>query len=101
MRLGNISLGRKLAVGDDVARLIVTVQAPGRRVTVEVPGDLPMEELLPLLLPTFSVDVEPGGWTVVPRGGAPLSSRETLGGAGVLQGSILDLRPPPQPPASY
>jgi hypothetical protein len=84
-----------------VAQLIVTVQAPGRRVTVGVPGDLPMEELLPLLLPTFSVDVEPAGWTVVPRGGTPLFARETLDGAGVLQGSILDLRPPSQPPTSY
>jgi hypothetical protein len=84
-----------------VAQVIVTVQAPGRRITVGVPGDVPMEELVPLLLPTFSVDVEPAGWTVVPHGGRPLSSRETFDGAGVRQGSIVDLRPPSEPPTSY
>jgi hypothetical protein len=60
-----------------------------------------VEELVPRVVPTFYRDIEPNGWTVAPRRGRPLSSRQTLDGAGLSQGSVIDLRPPSEPPTSY
>jgi hypothetical protein len=74
-------------------RLIVTVEAPGRRTTVTVPGDLPAGELVPLLAEAVGDADADAVWTLAPRGGRALGREQTLRGAGLLDGSIVRLTP--------
>jgi MinD-like ATPase involved in chromosome partitioning or flagellar assembly len=57
-----------------------------------VPGDLPVESLVPLLVEACGADVS-ATWTLGPRAGAPLRPGQTLGEAGVWPGALLVLRP--------
>ena len=93
----------------------ISVLAPSTRVDVALPGDVPVAELLGVLVdmteragpgdPGRPGDPERHGdavrsadrpvgtaWTLAPLGGAPVDPRETLDGLGVLDGDQLVLR---------
>ncbi|NMO93439.1 type VII secretion integral membrane protein EccD [Actinomycetospora sp. TBRC 11914] len=91
----------------------ISVLAPSTRVDVALPGDVPVAELLGVLVemterpdpdgaderPARHGDAlrsadRPGGtaWTLAPLGGAPVDPRQTLDGLGVLDGDQLVLR---------
>ena len=88
----------------------ISVLAPTTRVDVALPGDVPVAELLGVLVdmtergdpgeaPDRRDDAvrsadRPAGtaWTLAPLGGAPVDPRETLDGLGVLDGDQLVLR---------
>ncbi|MDT7743131.1 MAG: hypothetical protein QOE59_2209, partial [Actinomycetota bacterium] len=87
----------------------ISVLAPTTRVDVALPGDVPVAELLGVLVdmteraeqgaPDRSGDAvrsadRPAGtaWTLAPLGGAPVDPRETLDDLGVLDGDQLVLR---------
>ncbi|MFC5065375.1 type VII secretion integral membrane protein EccD, partial [Actinomycetospora atypica] len=90
----------------------VSVLAPGTRADLALPGDVPVAELLPVLVELTGADAPPApttaygehapvrsadravgtGWTLAPLGQAPVDPRRTLDGLGVLDGDQLVLR---------
>jgi len=74
--------------------LLVTVQGTRRKLDVELPGDVPVGELLPLLLQMCGIaEADPGRWAVSVSGtGRVLQAKRTLFGNGVCNGEILLLR---------
>ncbi len=82
----------------------VTVRAPGRRVDVALPVDVPLAELVPLVLELFAEPFPPSGrpepWRFTGATGTPLPPGATLHELGVLAGETLRLGPAgPPPPA--
>jgi hypothetical protein len=82
----------------------LTVLGPRIRVDVALPADLPVAELVPMVLelvgePVFGVRPQP--WRLFRVTGAPLPLGESLHELGVLEGDLLriapDRRPPPAP----
>jgi hypothetical protein len=74
--------------------LLVTMQGARRKLDVELPGDVPVGELLPLLLQMCGIaDADPGRWAVSVSGtGRVLQAKRTLFGNRVRDGEILLLR---------
>lgn len=74
--------------------LLVTVQGTRRKLDVELPGDVPVGELLPLLLQMCGIsDADSGRWAVSISGtGRVLQAKRTLFGNRVCDGEILLLR---------
>ncbi|HXM55522.1 MAG TPA: EsaB/YukD family protein, partial [Candidatus Dormibacteraeota bacterium] len=77
-----------------VSSVVVTVQGPEQSAELQLPGDRPVAELLPLL-----VDVCAGGqhaegacWELAPLGGLGFDPARTLHEVGVMDGSLLHLR---------
>ena len=90
----------------------VSVLAPGTRADLALPGDVPVAELLPVLVELTGADAPPApataygehtpvrsadraagtGWTLAPLGQAPADPRRTSTGSGVLDGDQLVLR---------
>ncbi|OZM80570.1 type VII secretion integral membrane protein EccD [Pseudonocardia sp. MH-G8] len=84
----------------------LTVLAPGARVDVALPVDVPVAELVPMLLelvgePLFGLRPEP--WRLSGAAGAPLPPGATLAQLGVPDGELLRLAPdaPPPPPPVF
>ena len=81
----------------------VTVLAPGRRVDVALPVDVPMAELNPLVLELLGEPARsparPDPWRFAGATGAQLPPGATLDELGVLDGETLRLGPaaPPRP----
>ena len=83
----------------------VSVLAPRTRVDVALPPDVPLADLLPVLLDmtgeSASARAAGGGWTLAPLGQGPVDPSRTLASLGVLDGDQLVLRrradaaPPP------
>ncbi|MCT9084299.1 type VII secretion integral membrane protein EccD [Streptomyces fulvoviolaceus] len=76
----------------------ITVRAPEKSMDLAVPGDIPMADLLPVLLDYAGEEaqesgLEHGGWLLQRLGGAPLDEEVTLDAAGVRDGETLHLRP--------
>ena len=81
--------------------LLVTVQGTRRRLDIELPGDVPVHELIPLLLDmcnhparfAMSAGLNKAAWTLhVDHLAQPLQPIQTLAGAGVLDGDVLLLQ---------
>lgn len=74
--------------------LLVTVQGTRRKLDVELPGDVPVGELLPLLLQMCGISrPDPGRWAVSLSGtGRVLHARRTLFENRVFDGEVLLLR---------
>jgi type VII secretion integral membrane protein EccD len=97
---------------DDAAPVTrISVLAPTTRVDVALPGDVPVADLLGVLVEMTERAAPPEGppawrgeavrsadrpaatgWTLAPLGGAPVDPRDTLDGLGVLDGDQLVLR---------
>ncbi|MCD2192515.1 type VII secretion integral membrane protein EccD [Actinomycetospora endophytica] len=100
------------AAPDDAAPVTrISVLAPTTRVDVALPGDVPVADLLGVLVEMTERAAPPEGpppwrgeavrsadrpaatgWTLAPLGGAPVDPRHTLDGLGVLDGDQLVLR---------
>ncbi|HVL83622.1 MAG TPA: type VII secretion integral membrane protein EccD [Pseudonocardia sp.] len=86
----------------------VTVLAPRSRVDVALPADVPMAELVPMVLELVGEPVprpggpprRPGAWRLTGAAGGPLPSDATLGELGVLDGDMVRLDPGAPPPAA-
>jgi uncharacterized ubiquitin-like protein YukD len=81
--------------------LLVTVQGTQRRLDVELPADVPVGELIPLLMEMCNQPMEFGAnqsrspWTLyVTNLNQPLGATQTLAEGGVLDGDILLLQAP-------
>jgi type VII secretion integral membrane protein EccD len=83
----------------------VTVVAPRTRIDVALPADVPVADLMPMLLDmaresTPDGGARHGGWALAKLGDAPLDPSRTLASLGVVDGDLLQLRrrnenPPP------
>jgi hypothetical protein len=89
--------------------IVVTVESPRGRLTIRIPDDVPVEQLLPDLLDSTGCQPGSGRWSLVPRGGDALDRERTLRQSGLYQGAILQLRAEdpgpglatPRPPAPW
>ncbi len=74
--------------------LLVTVQGTRRKLDVELPGDVPVGELLPLLLQMCGMSrSDPDKWAVSLSGtGRLLQARRTLFENRIFDGAVLLLR---------
>jgi MinD-like ATPase involved in chromosome partitioning or flagellar assembly len=75
-----------------VNTVLVTIVGPEGRMDAAAPADAPVRELLPTFAQLTGVR-DPAGWDVGPPGRAPLLAEGTLGEQGVVDGSVLHLRP--------
>jgi len=82
----------------------LTVLAPRRRVDVALPADVPVSELVPMVLELVGEpdsQWRPEPWRLSGVGGGPLPGAATLDQLGVLDGELLriarDAPPPPAP----
>src|SRR6478672_5428662 len=93
--------GRARVAGQPFCRL--TVLAPRQRVDVALPSDVPVAELVPMVLelvgePGRTVALRP--WRLSGIVGGPLPAAATLGELGVLDGELLRLGPALPVPAA-
>jgi Mrp family chromosome partitioning ATPase len=79
---------------ETASSVLVTVQGPEQRVELQLPGDRPIGELLPLLVDLCAGVQQPGEarWELAPLGGLAFDETRTLTDAGVIDGSLLHLR---------
>ncbi|MEU8588759.1 type VII secretion integral membrane protein EccD [Streptomyces sp. NPDC048664] len=76
----------------------LTVRAPAHVLDLAVPADVPVADLLPILLRHAGEDLEEsglehGGWVLQRAGGRPLDEEGTLETLDVRDGEVLYLRP--------
>ena len=81
-----------------MSTLLVTIVGPEEKVDLAVPGETAIGDLLPTLLEMAGSD--PGGapagsWSIDVAGGT-LPRDRTLSQCGVADGTVLNLRPPPE-----
>lgn len=76
--------------------VLTTVRGPQRTLDLELPGDVPVERLIALLLdvcaPVYAYGQGSGAplvWALGPEGEEPLSPTASLVGSGVLDGASL------------
>lgn len=89
---------------DATAFTRVLVVAPRTRVDVALPADVPVVDLMPLLLEMVGErqedgDAEPSGWVLAPVGGQRLDPGRSLRSLDVLDGTSLQLSARPSPVA--
>jgi Mrp family chromosome partitioning ATPase len=80
--------------------VVVTVESPRGRLTLAVPDDVPVEQLLPPLVDACRCERMASRWSLRPRGAAELDAERTLEESGVYRGAILELQigePPARP----
>src|SRR4051794_28037387 len=87
----------------DAAYCRLTVLAPRARVDVALPADVPVAELVPMVLeligePVFGL--RPPPWRLSGVAGGPLPAEATLTELGVLDGELLRIAPEGPAPAS-
>lgn len=76
----------------------LSVRAPQRLIDLAVPADVPLADLLPILLDHAGEDlaeqgIEHGGWILQRLGGEPLDEESTPEGLSLRDGETLLLRP--------
>jgi MinD-like ATPase involved in chromosome partitioning or flagellar assembly len=82
-----------------VRTVFVTIRTRGNERDVELPGDIPIRSLLPLLNQLFDIESadasshEVWEWGIGPEDGAPFDPKQTLVQCGVVDGAILHLAP--------
>jgi MinD-like ATPase involved in chromosome partitioning or flagellar assembly len=78
------------------ARLLVSVDSPSGRHSLEVPEDARVEDLVPSLVEVCEGSSDSRGWSLAPMGEAPLRGEQTLGQSGLFPGAVLVLAAPAQ-----
>src|ERR1700720_2587546 len=78
-------------------RLLVSVDSPSGRHTLEVPEDARVEDLVPTLVEVCEGSSDSRGWSLAPMGEAPLRGDQTLGQRGLFAGAVLALVAPARP----
>lgn len=83
--------GRRVETASSV---LVTVQGPEQRIELQLPGDRPVAELVPLLVEVCAGSQRSDGnqWELAPLGGLAFDGARTLAEVGVMDGSLLHLR---------
>ncbi|MFD6426177.1 type VII secretion integral membrane protein EccD, partial [Streptomyces sp. NPDC060198] len=76
----------------------ISVRAPSRAFELGIPSDVPLADLLPVLVEYAGTEpheqgIGPGGWSVQRLGGAPLDEEGTAASFGLVDGETLYLRP--------
>jgi MinD-like ATPase involved in chromosome partitioning or flagellar assembly len=74
--------------------LTVTVESPAGLHTLAVPLDSRLEDLLPALVQACEGRVDASGWTLAPKGEAPLDGSSTIRDSGLFPGAVLVLSAP-------
>ena len=76
-----------------MASVLVTIDTPRQSYDLEVPGDVPIGELLPALAQMCGLVSlgQPPAWVLAGENGAPLQPGRTLISSGVIDGSRLQL----------
>lgn len=87
---------------DELPFCRVTVLAPRRSIDLSLPSDVPVADLVPMVLelvgePDRTVARQPQPWRFSGAAGGPLPSAATLGELGVLDGELLRLGPLTRP----
>ena len=80
-----------------MSTLLITIDGPREKVDLAVPGGIPIEELMPVILEmtgSDSGDSASDGWTIARPDGELLPAERTLSDCGVSDGAVLALRPP-------
>jgi MinD-like ATPase involved in chromosome partitioning or flagellar assembly len=77
-------------------RLLVSVDSPSGRHTLEVSEDARVEDLVPSLVEVCEGSSDSRGWSLAPMGEAPLRGEQTLGQHGLFPGAVLVLAAPAQ-----
>jgi MinD-like ATPase involved in chromosome partitioning or flagellar assembly len=77
--------------------LLVTVESPSGRRTLDVPQDARVDDLIPSLVEVCEGLQDPAGWSLAPQGEAPLGEDQTLGERGLFPGAVLVLVAPGLP----
>lgn len=77
----------------------VTLLTPRRRVDVALPADVPLAELVPMVLELLGEPLVPVRWRFAAVTGGPLPPGATLDALGVADGELLRLGPAVAPPA--
>jgi cellulose biosynthesis protein BcsQ len=72
--------------------VVVTVESPRGRLTLAVPDDVPVEQLLPVLVAACRCEQMASRWSLRPRGASELDGERTLEESGVYRGAILELQ---------
>ncbi|PWK13515.1 EsaB/YukD family protein [Tumebacillus permanentifrigoris] len=90
-----------LAIEKSAPPLLVTIEGVNGAVDVELPGDVALSTLLPLLIqhPRIHIPGAPSSpldWTIGVKRGQLLDPANTLHNYGVLEGTILLLQPSAQ-----
>ena len=77
-----------------MSSVLVTVQGPEQSAELQLPGDRPVAELLPLLVEVCAGGQQAEGacWELAPLGGLGFDPARTLHEVGVMDGSLLHLR---------
>lgn len=89
----------RAAVSDKTGELCrISVRAPSRAFELGIPSDVPLADLLPVLVEYAGAEPHeqgpgPGGWSVQRLGGAPLDEEGTAASFGLVDGETLYLRP--------
>jgi MinD-like ATPase involved in chromosome partitioning or flagellar assembly len=78
-------------------RLLVRVDSPSGRHTLELPRNARVEDLVPSLVEVCEGSADSRGWTLAPMGEAPLRGEQTLGQRGLFAGAVLVLAAPARP----
>jgi MinD-like ATPase involved in chromosome partitioning or flagellar assembly len=83
--------------------VLVTVQGPEQRVELQLPGDRPVGELIPLLVEVCADGrpLEGAQWELAQLGGLAFDSAKTLSQVGVIDGARLHLRDAAAPSPSF
>ncbi len=92
-----------------MSTILVTIAGPEDRVDLSVPAETPIAALMPTFRAAVGVDdaQNGSGWAIGPVGQQSLPDKSTLAECGVVDGSVLVMRPleseeapPPPPPPS-
>ncbi len=74
--------------------VLVTIVGPEGRTDAAAPADTPLRELVPTFAQlTGTIGSDASGWDVGPPGRSPLLANSSLGDQGIVDGSVLHLRP--------
>jgi MinD-like ATPase involved in chromosome partitioning or flagellar assembly len=77
--------------------MVVTVESPSGRRTLEVALDARVDDLVPSLIEVCEAGSDPEGWVLSPMGEPPLAGDRTIGECGLFPGAVLELIAPARP----
>ncbi len=75
-------------------RLLITVASPSGRHLLSVPQHARVGDLLPTIVAACQSGADAAGWRLKPQGAEVLGAEESLAGAGLLSGAVLELIQP-------
>jgi MinD-like ATPase involved in chromosome partitioning or flagellar assembly len=77
--------------------MVVIVESPSGRHTVEVSEDAHIDDLVPSLVEVCEAGSDPEGWSLSPMGEPAFAGDRTIGECGLFPGAVLELVAPARP----